>query len=36
MPIYYYVTQNMIDTNKWGGWSTNLLDSHAYKFIYKK
>jgi oligopeptide transport system substrate-binding protein len=36
MPIYWYVSQNMIDLNKWGGWSNNLLDSHAYKFIYKK
>ena len=36
MPIYYYVSQNMIDLNKWSGWNANLLDSHAYKFIYKK
>jgi oligopeptide transport system substrate-binding protein len=36
MPIYYYVSQNMIDANKWGGWYTNLLDVHPYKAIFKK
>ena len=36
IPFYFYVSQNMIDLNKWGGWNANLLDSHAYKFIYKK
>lgn len=36
MPIYYYVSQNMINTNVWVGWYPNLLDSHNYKFIYKK
>jgi oligopeptide transport system substrate-binding protein len=36
MPIYYYVSQNFIDTNKWGGWYPNLLDSHPYWAIYKK
>ncbi|OHD73482.1 MAG: hypothetical protein A2177_13260 [Spirochaetes bacterium RBG_13_68_11] len=36
MPIYWYVSQNLIDLNKWGGWNSNQLDSHAYKFIYKK
>jgi oligopeptide transport system substrate-binding protein len=36
MPIYYYVSQNFIDTNKWGGWYLNLLDYHPYWAIYKK
>jgi hypothetical protein len=28
MPLYYYVTINMIDTNKWGGWHNNTMDYH--------
>ncbi len=36
MPLYTYVTQNMIDTNKWGGWYTNTMDYHPVKDIYKK
>lgn len=30
IPFYIYVTQNMIDTNKWEGWYTNTLDLHPY------
>jgi oligopeptide transport system substrate-binding protein len=36
MPFYYYVTINMIDTNKWGGWSGNTMDYHPVKDIYLK
>jgi ABC-type oligopeptide transport system, periplasmic component len=36
IPFYYYVAQNLIDTNKWGGWYANPLDVHAWKYIYKK
>jgi len=36
MPLYYYVTLNMIDTNKWGGWHTNTMDYHPLKDIYLK
>ncbi len=36
MPLYYYVTLNMIDTNKWGGWYTNTMDYHPTKDIYLK
>jgi oligopeptide transport system substrate-binding protein len=36
MPFYYYVTINMIDTNKWGGWSANTMDYHPVKDIYLK
>ncbi len=36
MNIYYYVTLNMIDTNKWGGWYGNTMDYHPVKNIYKK
>ena len=36
MPIYYYVTVNMIDMDKWGGFHTNVLDTHPPKDIYLK
>ncbi len=36
IPIYYYVTLNMIDTNKWGGWYKNVQDFHPTKDIYRK
>ena len=36
MPLYYYVEQNLIDTNKWGGWYNNPLGIHNWKFIFKK
>jgi oligopeptide transport system substrate-binding protein len=36
MPLYYYVEQNLIDTNKWLGWYNNPLGIHNWKFISKK
>ena len=36
MPIYHYTRTHWIDTDVWGGWYTNALDIHPYKFIYKK
>ena len=36
MPIYYYVTKNMIDLDKWGGFDHNVLDIHPPKDIYLK
>jgi len=36
MPIYFYSSNNMIDTNKWGGWYSNTMDRHPTKGIYKK
>ena len=36
IPFYFYVSQNLIDTNKWGGWSTNTMDYHPVKDIYLK
>ena len=36
LPFYYYVSQNMIDTNKWGGWYPNTMDYHPTKDIYLK
>jgi oligopeptide transport system substrate-binding protein len=36
MPIYYYTTNNMIDTSKWGGWYPNTMDYHPTKDIYLK
>ena len=36
LPLYYYVSMNMIDTNKWGGWHNNIMDYHPPKNIYLK
>lgn len=36
IPLYYYVTLNMIDTDVWGGWHENVMDYHPVKDIYKK
>lgn len=36
LPLYYYVSQNMVDTSKWGGWHTNVLDIHPVRAIYQK
>ncbi len=36
MPLYYYITLNLIDTSKWGGWHTNTMDYHPTKDIYLK
>lgn len=36
IPFYFYVSQNMIDTNKWGGWQNNTMDYHPVKTIYAK
>lgn len=30
IPLYYYVSKNMIDTDKWDGWYMNTLDKHPY------
>ena len=36
MPMYYYTTNNMIDTSKWGGWYPNTMDFHPTKDVYLK
>ncbi|MCL2834899.1 MAG: peptide ABC transporter substrate-binding protein, partial [Treponema sp.] len=36
IPIYWYVSQNMIDLNKWDGWYTNPQDVHPYVGIKRK
>ena len=36
MPMYYYTTNNMIDTTKWGGWYPNTMDYHPVKDVYLK
>ncbi|MDY0287599.1 MAG: peptide ABC transporter substrate-binding protein [Sphaerochaeta sp.] len=36
MPLYHYVTVNMVDTDTWGGWHTNVMDCHPPKAIYRK
>jgi oligopeptide transport system substrate-binding protein len=35
MPLYYYTTNNMIDTSKWGGWYANTMDYHPLKNIQR-
>ena len=30
IPIYHYVSQNMIDLTKWDGWYPNPMDTHPY------
>jgi oligopeptide transport system substrate-binding protein len=36
IPIYYYVSQNMINLDKWDGWYTNPQDVHPYVGIKRK
>ncbi|MCL2478440.1 MAG: peptide ABC transporter substrate-binding protein [Treponema sp.] len=36
IPIYWYVSQNMIDLTKWDGWYTNPQDVHPYVGIKHK
>jgi oligopeptide transport system substrate-binding protein len=36
IPIYHYTSNNLIDTDKWGGWYPNVMDNHPLKSIYLK
>lgn len=36
IPFYFYVTQNLIDLDKWDGWYTNTLDIHPYVGLKRK
>ncbi|MGL4524252.1 MAG: peptide ABC transporter substrate-binding protein [Spirochaetia bacterium] len=36
IPVYNYANVNLIDLEKWGGWSENILDIHPIKTIYPK
>ncbi|MCL2810061.1 MAG: peptide ABC transporter substrate-binding protein, partial [Treponema sp.] len=36
IPIYFYVSQNMIDLNVWQGWYSNILNIHPYVGIKKR
>lgn len=36
IPIYTYTTIQMIDTEKWDGWYSNVLDTHAWKNVGPK
>lgn len=36
IPLFYYTSKNMIDTDKWGGFHTNIMDYHPTKDIYLK
>jgi len=36
IPFFFYVNQDLIDLNKWGGWYSNTINIHTYKQLYKK
>jgi len=36
IPMYYYVSQNMIDLTKWDGWYLNAMDIHPYVGLKRK
>ncbi len=36
IPFYYYSSQNLIDTDVWGGWYPNTMNYHPTKDIYRK
>lgn len=36
IPLYFYVTQNMIDLSKWDGWYPNPMNQHPWKYIRPK
>ena len=36
IPIYWYVSQNMIDLSKWDGWYSNPQDTHPYVGMKRK
>jgi len=36
IPVYYYVSQNLIDLNKWDGWETNPKNIHTLVGIRRK
>jgi oligopeptide transport system substrate-binding protein len=36
IPLYYYVSQHMIDLNKWDGWYQNSMDIHPYVGLKRK
>lgn len=35
-PLFFGTNRHLIDTNIWGGWYSNVMDKHYWKFIYKK
>ena len=36
LPLYFYVSQNLVNLSRWGGWYPNVLDIHPLKDIYRK
>lgn len=36
IPLYYYVNQDLIDLDKWGGWHPTIMGWHPPKDIYMK
>jgi oligopeptide transport system substrate-binding protein len=35
IPLFHFVSANLIDTEQWGGWFANILDHHPPRFIYR-
>ena len=36
IPIYWYVSQNMINLDVWDGWYPNPMDTHPYVGMRKR
>jgi len=36
IPLYYYMYEQCIDTEIWGGWYGNVMHVHPWKWIYRK
>ena len=36
IPLYFYVSQNMVNLSRWGGWFPNVLDVHPVKSLFRK
>ncbi len=36
IPFFHYVSKNMIDLSKWGGWYSNTMDWHPMKDVHLK
>jgi len=36
IPFYFYINQDLIDLNKWGGWYAHPMGVHPWKTIFRK
>lgn len=36
VPFYFYINQDLIDLNKWGGWYAHPMGVHPWKTIFRK